>query len=45
MQVAVRYNIPLIIWGESPAEYRAYVSHEELTEFNETMFNQMSIWA
>jgi len=41
MQIAVRYNIPLIIWGESPAEYRAYVTHEELTEFNETLFNQM----
>ncbi|MDR2145844.1 MAG: N-acetyl sugar amidotransferase [Tannerella sp.] len=41
MQVAVRYNIPLVIWGESPAEYRAYVTHEELTEFNETLFNQM----
>ena len=22
MQVAVRYNIPLVFWGESPAEYR-----------------------
>ena len=41
MQVAVRYNIPLLIWGESPAEYRAYVTHEELAEFNETIFNQM----
>ena len=40
MQVAVRYGIPLVIWGESPAEYRAYVTHEELTEFNETVFNQ-----
>lgn len=41
MQIAVRYSIPLVIWGESPAEYRAYVTHEELTELNETLFNQM----
>jgi len=40
MQVAVRYNIPLVFWGESPAEYRAYVKPEELAELNEKLFNE-----
>jgi len=41
MQVAVRYKIPLVIWGESASEYRAYVSAQELEELDETLFNQM----
>lgn len=40
MQVAIRYNIPLVFWGESPAEYRAYVKPEELAELNEKLFNE-----
>lgn len=41
MQLAVRFQIPLIIWGESSSEYRAYHSAEELEEFDETAFDQM----
>lgn len=41
MQVAVKFNIPLVIWGESSAEYRAYHSAEELEEFNEKLFDEM----
>ena len=41
MQIAVRYNIPLVIWGEAPGEYRAYYTHEELVELDEKRFNEM----
>lgn len=41
MQVAVRYNTPLVFWGESPAEYRAYVKPEELAEMNQKAFDDM----
>lgn len=41
MQIAVRYQIPLVFWGESPAEYRAYVKPEEVAELNEKLFNEM----
>lgn len=41
MQIAVKFNIPLIIWGESSAEYRAYHTAEELEEFDENAFNQI----
>lgn len=41
MQIAVRYEIPLIIWGESSSEYRAYHSFEELEELNEQLFNEI----
>ncbi|MBO7097242.1 MAG: N-acetyl sugar amidotransferase [Alphaproteobacteria bacterium] len=41
MRIAVRFNIPLVIWGESPAEYRAYTSFDELEELNNNSFNEM----
>jgi len=41
MRIAIKFNIPLIIWGESPAEYRAYHSFEEIIELNENIFNEM----
>ena len=41
MQIAVRYNIPLVIWGESSSEYRAYHSFDELEELNNKLFNEM----
>ena len=41
MQMAVLYNIPLVIWGESSSEYRAYHTADELEEFDETAFNEM----
>lgn len=41
MQIAVRYEIPLVIWGESSSEYRAYHNFEELEELNEQLFNEM----
>lgn len=41
MRLAVKFGIPLVIWGESPAEYRAYVSFEELEELNNKTFSSM----
>lgn len=41
MRIAVKFNIPLVIWGESPAEYRAYTTFEELEELNNNSFNTM----
>lgn len=41
MQIAVKYNIPLVIWGESSSEYRAYHSPEELEELNGKLFKEM----
>lgn len=41
MQIAVKFNIPLVIWGESSSEYRSYHTAEELEELNEKDFNEM----
>lgn len=41
MQIAVKFNIPLVIWGESSSEYRSYHTAEELEEFDEIAFNEM----
>ncbi len=40
MQVAVKFNIPLLIWGESTAEYTAYYDFEEWEEQDEEAFNR-----
>ena len=40
MWVALRYNVPLIIWGEPSAEYTAYFSYEQKEEVDEKRFNR-----
>ena len=40
MQVALRYEIPLIFWGESLAEYQSFYSYEEMEEVDEKRFNR-----
>lgn len=40
MQVAVRYEIPLIVWGESLAEYMSFYSYDEMEEVDEKRFNR-----
>lgn len=40
MQMAVRYKVPLIIWGEPSAEYTSYYSYEEPEEVDERRFNR-----
>ena len=41
LQVAVKYNIPLIIWGEASAEYTSNFSFEELRNVDEKHFEQL----
>ena len=40
MQVAIKENTPLIIWGEPSSEYTAYYSYDQLEEVNEERFNR-----
>ncbi len=40
MHVAIRYNIPLIFWGEPSAEYTAYYSYDQPEEVDEKKFNR-----
>ncbi|MGI6649711.1 MAG: N-acetyl sugar amidotransferase [Bacillota bacterium] len=40
MQIAIRYNTPLIIWGETLAEYASWYSYDEFEEVDETRFNR-----
>ncbi len=41
MQMAVRFQIPLIIWGESLAEYHSWYTYEEMEEVDEKRFNRV----
>lgn len=41
MQIALRYNTPLIIWGESLAEYASWYSYDEFEEVDEKRFNRV----
>lgn len=42
MQVAIKYNTPLIFWGEPSSEYTAYYDYRdnEIEEVNEERFNR-----
>lgn len=42
MQVAIKYNTPLIFWGEPSSEYTAYYDYRDdaIEEVNETRFNR-----
>jgi len=40
MWVALRYNVPLIFWGEPSAEYTSYFSYDTPEEVDETRFNR-----
>ncbi|MBI2577997.1 MAG: N-acetyl sugar amidotransferase [Candidatus Wildermuthbacteria bacterium] len=35
MQIAVKFNIPLLFWGEPSAEYTAYYDYSEIEEVDE----------
>jgi len=41
MHMAVRFDTPLIIWGESTAEYHSWYTYEEMEEVDEKRFNRM----
>lgn len=40
MQIAVKHNIPLILWGEPSAEYTSYYSYDQPEEVDEKRFNR-----
>lgn len=40
MWVAIRYNIPLIFWGEPSSEYTSYYSYDQPEEVDEKRFNR-----
>lgn len=42
MHVALRYKVPLVIWGEPSSEYTAYYDYQddEIEEVDETRFNR-----
>jgi N-acetyl sugar amidotransferase len=40
MQIAIRYETPLVMWGESGAEYMSFFSYDEMEEVDEKRFNR-----
>lgn len=41
MQVAIKYKVPLVIWGEPSAEYTSYYSYDDgIEEVDEERFNR-----
>lgn len=42
MQIAVKFKIPLIFWGEASAEYTAYYSFEEIEEVDEKRHHRIN---
>ena len=40
MWVAIRYNVPLIFWGEPSSEYTAYYGYDQTEEVDEKRFNR-----
>lgn len=40
MWVAIRYNVPLVMWGEPSSEYTAYYSYDQPEEVDEKRFNR-----
>lgn len=40
MQIAVKFKVPLLIWGEPSAEYTAYYGYDDEEEVDEKRFNR-----
>ncbi len=41
MWVAIRYKVPLVIWGEPSTEYTSYYSYDQQEEVDEKRFNRI----
>ncbi|HHI82850.1 MAG TPA: N-acetyl sugar amidotransferase, partial [Rhizobiales bacterium] len=41
MHMAVRFETPLLFWGESTAEYHSWYTYEEMEEIDEKRFNRL----
>ena len=39
MHMAIKFNVPFVIWGEPSAEYSAYYDYDDSEEVDETRFN------
>lgn len=39
MHMAIKFNVPLVIWGEPSSEYTSYYSYDEDEEVDEKRFN------
>ncbi|MCA6378170.1 MAG: N-acetyl sugar amidotransferase [Cytophagales bacterium] len=42
MHVAIRYNVPLIFWGEPTSEYTSYYGYDQDEEVDEKRFNRVT---
>ena len=42
MQLAVKFEIPLVFWGEPSAEYTSYYGYDEVEEVDERRFNRFT---
>lgn len=42
MHVAIRYNVPLIFWGEPSSEYTSYYGYDQDEEVDEKRFNRVT---
>lgn len=42
MQMALRYKVPLLVWGEPSAEYTAYYGYSDEEEVDEKRFNRFT---
>lgn len=40
MRIAIKFNVPLVIWGEPSSEYTAYYNYDEPEEVDERRFNR-----
>lgn len=41
MHMAVRFEVPLLFWGETSAEYHSWYTFEEMEEVDEKRFNRL----
>lgn len=41
MQIAIKFNIPLVFWGEPSAEYTSYYNYDKPEEVDEERFNKI----
>lgn len=43
MQIAAKFKIPLVLWGEGGGEYEAYFKYSDIEEADEWKFNRRTI--
>jgi len=43
MQIALRFDVPLVVWGEGGGEYEAYFDYKTIQQYDEHNFNRKMI--